>query len=195
MAGTITEEDRKFVETWENVAIYSHSIIRLDARGDEKHEVITGNRRFMVTTEERTINQDRVRRVEDDPFLNGSFRPVVVPDSVTTETNPNALSDQEVRKILQASDLAWSEWMKAIDSPSTLTRMMNLAEGADISLKRYKDLERRLAEVKPVRRVHSSDPLVQNFLEPKPGGGTGANTATDGAGNPRRQGGLSSNYR
>lgn len=193
--GTITEDDRKFVETWANVAIYSHSIIKLDARGDEKYELIEGPRQFMVTTEERLINQDRVKKAEDDPFLNGSFRPVVVPSTVTQDSNPNALSDAEITKILKASDLAWTEWMKNIDSPATLNRMMDLAESADVSLKRYKELERRLEQVRPTRRIQSSDPLVQNFLEPKPGGGAGVNTTTSGAGNPRRQGGMSSDYR
>lgn len=195
--GTITEEDRKFVETWANVAAYSHTIIRLDARGDEKYEVIEGPRRFMVTTEERVINSDRIKNVADDPFLNGSFRPVIVPDSVTVESNPNALSDEEIAKIFKSSDFAWSEWMQNIDSAATLNRMMLLAESADISLKRYKEIERRLAVVKPPRRLVSTDKHVQNFLGQGdgPSGGTGANTASDGAGNPRRQGGRSSDYR
>lgn len=194
MAGSITEEDRKFVETWANVAPGSYTIIKLDARGDEKYDLISGNRQFFVTTEERIINQERITG-EHDPFTNGAFRPVIVPDTVTVESNPNALSDEEINKILKASDLAWSEWMQVIDSPATVSRMMSLAEDAGISLKRYKELERRYAEIKPQRRVASTDPLVQNFLNPKPGGGLGANTATDGAGNPRRQGGMSSDYR
>jgi hypothetical protein len=195
MAGSITEEDRTFVETWEHVGVGSRVIIRLDARGDERHEVINGQRRFMVTTEERIINQDRMQDAKEDPFLNGAFRPIVVPDTVTVETNPNALGEDQIRKIFASSDLAWNEWMQQIDSPATLRRMMDLAESADISLKRYKDVERRYNEVKPIKRVHSTDPLVQNFIDPKPGGGSGVPTVASGTANPRRQGGMSSDYR
>ena len=71
----ITQEERDFVETWENIATYQNVIIRLDHRGEEKHEVITGGRVFMITTEERLITQDKVVDSKNDPFKNGSFRP------------------------------------------------------------------------------------------------------------------------
>ena len=192
--GSITAEDQDFVETWENIATRQNAIVRLDARGEERQEVISGRRSFMITTEERLITENKVLEKKDNPFKNGDFRPVIVPDSVTIETNPNALSDEEIRKVLNSSEFAWGEWMQVIDSPATFQRMMDLAEAEDITLKRYKDLERRFNEVRPQKRIQSNDPLVQNFLDPKPGG-LGVNTAASGTANPRRQGGMSSDYR
>jgi hypothetical protein len=96
MAGSITLDDKAFVEEWEHISPQQWGIIRLDPRGDERHEVISGRRTFKITTEERIITEDRIRKDDDDPFLNGSFRPVVVPDSVNIESIPNALSDEEI---------------------------------------------------------------------------------------------------
>jgi hypothetical protein len=195
--GTITDEDAGFVETWENIAPQQNGIIRLDTRGDEKPEIISGRRTFMITTEERIITQDRIRDEKYDPFLNGCFRPIVVPDSVTVESNPNALSDEEISKIFKSSDLAWGEWLSTIDSVATLRRMLELAEGADISLRRYRELEERLVAVRGQVRLDTNDPALKAFLSdrPNPNAG-GSNDANAGADNPRRaQAGRSSTYR
>jgi hypothetical protein len=201
MAGSITQEDRDFVETWEHISPQQYGIMRLDPRGDERHEVIAGRRNFKITTEERILSQDKIKYPEMDPFLNGAFRPIVVPDSVTIETNPNALSDEEINKILASSELAWNEWLGTIDSVATIRRMMELAESSDISIKRFRSLEQRLIEVRGRVRIDTKDPALQRFLSNAPGGGDAGGGGGDGgivssgAQNPRRQGGRSSDYR
>jgi hypothetical protein len=159
--GTITDEDRAFVETWENISPAANDIIRLDVRGDEQHELIQGKRKFMLTTADRLITQNKILLPEHDPFQNGSFRPVVVPPTVTVETNPNALSDEEIKQVLVSSDIAWAEWMKILDSPATLQRFLDIAESSaedlKVSLGRYKQVAQRLSEVKPTKRVTSAD--------------------------------------
>ena len=192
--GTITEEDAGFVETWENIAQGGHGIIRLDMRGDERPEVIQGRREFMITTEERMITQSRIVVRDLDPFLNGSFRPVIVPDSVTIKTNPNALSDEEIEKVLKSSDIAWEEWLKTIDSVATIKRMQELAEDMDdMSLKRYRQLEDRLVEVRPLQRLSSNDPQLRKFLEDSATGATPSPGKNNRSGRTRT--GMSENYR
>lgn len=196
MAGSITQADREFVETWEHISPQQWGIIRLDPRGDERPEVILGRRTFKITTEERIITQDRIRETANDPFLNGSFRPITVPDSVTIESNPNALSDEEISKILVSSDLAWSEYLKTIDSVATYRRMMEIAEESDtLTIKRFRQLEQRLSEVRGTVRIETSDPALQSFLSNRPNAGGGGGGPTSGAANPRRQGGRSTDYR
>lgn len=183
--GAITTEDQEFTETWENIAASQNAIIRLDPRGEERPEVIVGRGHFFITTEERLITQDRVVDTKLDPFTNGDFRPVVTPDSITVESNPNALSDEELTKVLGSSDLAWSEWMKTIDSVATLRRLAEMAEGdtVDISMKRFRQLEARMAEVHPRTRIATKDPKLSDFLN---------NAPTPSA---RTQGGRSADYR
>lgn len=159
--GAITEEDQNFVETWENVTPPTYTVVKLNLRGDEEQALIAGPRRFMITTEERLLTQAKILQASDDPFRNGAFRPITVPDSVTVETNPNALSDQEIGDILKSSDLAWAEWMKVIDSVSTLRRMKAIADnladtGWDIKLSRYREIDTRL-QAAPRPRVVQKD--------------------------------------
>ena len=153
--GSITDLDREFVETWENISPSWNAIIKLDRRGDEYQEVIQERRTFMVTTEERLMLEDRVLDQKNNPFRNGSFRPVLVPDSVSIDSNPNALSDDEIVSVLVSSDLAWDEWMTVIDSSSTVQRMVELAETTDknVSLKRYQQLKARLTELRPKTQI------------------------------------------
>lgn len=195
MTGAITAEDRAFVEEWEHISPQQWGIIRYDFRGDERHEVVAGRRKFKLTTEERILTQDRIRDPKNDPFLNGAFRPVRVPDSVSIESNPNALSDDEILKILGASEIAWTENLQTIDSVSTFRRMLEIAESADISLKRYRQLQERLEDVRGTVRIDTKDPALQKFLSDRPNLSNG-NEAQSGAANPRRRvGGLSSDYR
>lgn len=169
--GTITDEDTSFTEQWENIACSSHDVIRLDSRGDEEHELIAGQRKFMITTEERLITQECILDPKNDPFKNGCFRPIVVPDSVTVESNLNALSDDEIRSILTSSNLAWEGWMETLDSPQTLARMVEIADrlaedsSANLSLARYKQLNARLEQVKPKRRITQKDQAQYDAMD------------------------------
>lgn len=194
MAGSITEEDRDFVETWEHISAQRWGIIRLDPRGDTRDEVIMGRRTFKLTSEERIITQDAIRDKKNDPFLNGSFRPIVVPDSVTVESNPNALSDEEIERILASSDIAWRENLSVIDSVATIRRMLEIAEELDtVSLRRYRELESRLSEVRQQVRIQSNDPALQKFLNDRP---SPASDSEDASSPTRRnRGGMSSTYR
>lgn len=186
MRGSITEDDRSFVETWENIAPYQNAIIRLDTRGDERQEVIAGRRRFMLTSEERIITQDRIIDERYDPFQNGSFRPIIVPDSINIESNPNAISDEDIVAVFSASDLAFEEWLKTIDSPQTLRRMADLAPDSDLTMKRYVAIKNRYREVRPQTRLETKDEDLKKFLDEK----------ADRPPRPqRRQGGRSSDYR
>jgi hypothetical protein len=193
LSGTITEADKSFVETWENISVNQNGIIRLDVRGEERPEIISGRRTFMLSTAERIITQDRIVEVAHDPFLNGAFRPVVVPESVNIESNPNALSDDEIMRIFKSSPLAWSEYLKVISSPETLRRMVDLAdESEDITFARVRQLTARLLEVKPRTRVTQRDADQYEKMSPSSApGGPGESRGAE----RRGQGGRSADYR
>ena len=157
MTGSITEAERKFVETWESVSETQNYVIREDRRGDEVYVPVTGHMQFKITTYERILTQDKIRDAALDPFKNGSFRPVIVPESISVDTNPNALSDDDIRRIFTGSDVAWEEYMAVIDSPATLRRMIDLAEASDLSLKRFRELEAKAEGVTTPKRVVQKD--------------------------------------
>jgi hypothetical protein len=146
--GSITNDQVDFVETWENVAPMTNFIIKLDVRGEEVHESVSGARKFTLTTQDRIITQNRILDPKHDPFLNGCFRPIITPEDITIETNPNALSDEDIVRIFGSSQIAWDQWLETVDAEHTLRRMMELAEDhEDFPLKRFKQLQARLAEV------------------------------------------------
>lgn len=205
MASSITTQDKTFVETWENIAVSQNAIIKLTPRGDEKQEVINGPVTFMLTTEERIITEDRIRNAKDNPFRNGSFRPVVIPDDLTIEQNPNALSDADIDKILRSSDVAFEEWIASIDSIATLRRMVEVAEDVDtMTIRRLRRLEGRTLEVRGDNQLHyagkGADELKKFLQAPSPGAPSGGQPGAGGRvvrePDPGRSpGGRSADYR
>lgn len=140
--GSITAEEKTFIETWENVAQGTNYIITENRRGDETQSPITGHgRKFRLSTYERMLTEEKALDVRNNPFKNGSFRPVIVPQGIDVQSNPNAMSDDDIRRLFASSDVAWEEYMLVIDSPATLARMISMAEESDLSLKRYRRLE------------------------------------------------------
>lgn len=184
--GSITDQDIAFTETWENIATRQNVVLKLDPRGDIKPEVITGRRNFFITTEERMLTEEKVVDPKNDPFKNGDFRPVVVPDSVNVETNPNALSDEEISQMFHVGEAAWAGILETIDSIATLRRMLDLAdESEDLSLKRYRSVEARLVAVRGTDRprLTSDDEELNKFL------------SDESPAARKRQSGRSSDYR
>lgn len=169
MAGAVNEGMKDFIETWESVTPTTNFVIRLDSRGEEKQEGVIGARTFKISTFERVLTQDKIEEVKHDPFKNGCFRPIIVPEDVTVETNPNAVSDEDIDRIFGASQVAWDEYMKVIDSPSTFRRMVERAEVSDITFKRYRELERLAIESDPdhvTRIVQSDQDMFDNLDKP-----------------------------
>lgn len=173
MIGAITEENAAFIEEWESVSPSSQWVIHIDMRGDEAPEEVTQGERFYITTKDRMLTQRKVRDKKNDPFVNGSFRPITVPEDVTVETNPNAMSDEHILSVFKASDLAWDEWMSIVDSPATVQRMLDLADShqdAEISHKRYNQLMQRRTELHPKAQITTSDEVLKDFLNERGGG-------------------------
>jgi hypothetical protein len=165
MAGLVTQADKDFVEVWESVTNSTHFIIKLNFRNEEEQVAVEPRQRVTLTTQDRLITSSRVREVKNNPFLNGSFRPLTVPDSVTVETNPNALSDDDIRRIFASSDVAWDEYTKTITSESTLHRMLQLAEDDEsITVKRLKQITAAYLQAHPKRKITNSDKVLNRFL-------------------------------
>lgn len=141
LSGSVTDKEKGFMETWENVGLAVNYIIRENRRGDEVYEQVLGQRNFKLSTYDRMLTEDKIVDQRLNPFKNGSFRPVIVPEDITIESNPNAMAEADIKRLFAASDTAWEAYMEVIDSPATLRRMLDLAEDSDISLKRTRQLE------------------------------------------------------
>lgn len=160
MGGLITDEERNFIETWESVSESLHFVVTFGPMGEHTYQPIAGMRKFTLTTAERLVTQSRIVEDENDPFLNGSFRPIVVPSTVTIDTNPNALSDEDIIRIFNSSKAAWDAYMEVLDAPATIRRMLTLAEGPageSLPVSRYRELEAKLKELTPRVQLKQRD--------------------------------------
>lgn len=173
--GSITVEEKTFIESWENVSPGTHYIIQENRRGDEVQTQITGRRTFRLSTYERMITEEKCLDHRNNPFKNGSFRPVIVPQGVTIESNPNAMSDDDINRLFGASDVAWAEYMAVINSPATLGRMIELAENSGLTLKRYRELEQKREVFTHIgKRIEHKDPKIQAQIDAMSSGETTA---------------------
>lgn len=174
--------DKHFVETWESVVPNSIWLVRLNRRGDEEPFEVIPRKRFTITSLDRLITQEKIVDRANDPFTNGQFRPVVVPEGINIETNPNALSDEDILALFQASTIAWQEYLKVIDSADTLRRMCELADSSDISLARYRELEAQLHTVAPVIGAPQKDAeLYEKIGSPSTPASSGRTERTPGS--------------
>lgn len=167
LSGSISEKDKTFIETWENVSPGVNYIVRENRRGDEEYLAVSGFRKFKLSTYDRMLTEDKIQDERHNPFKNGSFRPVIVPEDITIESNPNAMSEEDIRRLFTASDIAWGEYMEVIDSPSTLQRMIDIANNGevDLSVRRLRQLEsmreRYTSHGKPV--LAQTDPALDRI--------------------------------
>ena len=143
LAGSVTDKEKGFIETWENVSPVTNYIIRENRRGDEQYHEVKGPQKFKLSTYDRMLTEDKILDDRNNPFKNGSFRPIVVPEDVSIESNPNAMSNEDITRLFKSSDVAWDEYMDVIDSPATLKRMIDMADNGEgeLSHKRYRQLE------------------------------------------------------
>lgn len=154
LTGSVTDKEKNFIETWENVGHQVNYIIRENRRGDEVHEEISGTKKFKLSTYDRMLTEDKIVNPRLNPFKNGSFRPLIVPEDVSIDSNPNALSTEDIKRLFSASDVAWDEYMDVIDSPATLQRMVDMADRGDVELshRRYKQLESMLVQFSNINK-------------------------------------------
>lgn len=146
--GAISDVDREFIETWQNVSEGTYYVIEFDARNDPTMVGVEGGREFKLTTEERIVTEDKCVEAKNNPFRNGAFRPIMVPEQYVPERNPNALSNEQIEKMFAASEMAFSEFLDGIDSPATLRRALALGEDHDqLSTKRLNQIRDRFREV------------------------------------------------
>jgi hypothetical protein len=192
LSGSVSEKDKSFIETWENVGVGVNYIIRENRRGDSEYAEVKGDRQFKLSTYDRMLTEDSIVDHRHNPFRNGSFRPIIVPEDVSIDSNPNAMSNDEIKSLFKASDTAWNEWMEQIDAPATLKRMIDMANNGeeDLSVRRLRQLESMYEQHSNVgRRVLGYKDEELNKLNKSSGSENepvGATPPARGPGRPRK---------
>lgn len=150
-------------ERWRSASQTRHVIRRITGDG-LKDQIIKGDTEFMVSPEERVLNQSECRP-EYDPFTNGSFEPVLLVEGVEDlhrfTGSANVITQTEIDELI--GGLHWKTAAKRLaelDSPVALRRVLTAALDGDAGQKRIDQIRARLAEVAPHETQPSSAPVT-----------------------------------
>jgi hypothetical protein len=140
------------VESWLNTSPSLVYLIKIGEYGKRETDLVYGGRIFSLTPQERRLNQSSCFDAKDDPFTNGTFKPLSLvedePDTERLRTNPNVLDDDDVAELLKLTGEAFSQRLIAITNVTAVDRIIETAKqpsaGATVgqleTLKRYKKL-------------------------------------------------------
>lgn len=149
------------VETWRNPGQSRVVIRRADRRtGDMTgEEMVNGGKTFTITPLERELNQRMAYSPELDLFSNGTLTPIDLIEGSDAARefarNPNLLSDGDMQRLVtpargkakEASDAAFAEKLASINNPTTVARLLQLAEEEDAPISRVRAIQARLSEL------------------------------------------------
>jgi hypothetical protein len=140
------------VETWLNTSPSLVHLIKIGEYGKRETELVYGGRAVSLTPQERRINQSSCYDAKNDPFTNGTFKPLALiedePDTERLRNNPNVLDDDGVAELFTLTGEAFSQQLIAITNLTAVDRLIETAKqpatGASVgqleTLKRYKKL-------------------------------------------------------
>jgi hypothetical protein len=141
------------IETWVNVSAGLVHLIKIGEYGRRETELVYGGRTFAITPQERRLNQSQIfDPIKNDPFSNGSFKPLVLlddeKDTAILRANPNVLDDDAITELFALSGDAFNERLLTITNANAIDRLIDVARkpdtGASVQqvhiLERYKKL-------------------------------------------------------
>jgi hypothetical protein len=140
------------IETWMNAGQSMVHLIKIGEYGRRETELIYGERVFSLTPQERRINQSQCHDSKNDPFTNGTFKPIALlddePDTERLRSNPNVLDDSRIADLFKLTGEPFSQQLVAITNLTAVDRLVEIARqpatGATVGqleiLKRYRKL-------------------------------------------------------
>lgn len=140
------------VETWLNTSPSLIYLTKIGEYGRREAELVYGGRAFSLTPQERRLNQSHCFDAKNDPFTNGTFKPMALledePDTETLRANPNVLDDEGIIELFKLTGEPFNQRLITITNPTAIDRLIETAKqpatGASVgqleTLKRYKKL-------------------------------------------------------
>lgn len=144
----------KDFELWRSAIEGEVWIKQYDRRGDEISVRVPAGKEFRILPEERQINQEMAAEPHLDPFQNGMLIPVQLVESAEDfeelQDNPNHLTETDMAGLLdKPGDIeALSAALDKVNNPTTIVRLLAIAEGRDeTTLKQVNLIRERLQQV------------------------------------------------
>lgn len=154
MSDTTTVE----LERWRSTTASSVGIVRWNKRLEtEEFQRIERGVEFAISYDERKLNQGKVIRAEHDPFTNGSFAPVHLPDGTPDKTDlekaVDTMTDEELDALINAPQRVFDRDLAKLSSPMALHRLYTMARAQEAGPK-------RLTAIRDALKVADPNPLV-----------------------------------
>jgi hypothetical protein len=140
-------------EVWRNDSKSKVAVAKTDLRGNRIHEVVAPGKIVMITSDDRLfLNSQPAVAAELDPFSNGFLSPVKLIEGHEVASNPNHMSESDMRALFDLRVLPkFKSAVAEISSPIVLERLLTMAsdESVNPTAKQVDALEARLAELRP----------------------------------------------
>lgn len=145
------------LETWQNIGRARYVLKKFSSRGDLVGEIISGGRKFHVTTRERQINSEMTANSSLDPFANGMFAPVKLLDSTDDleqiAANPNLIGEDEMVDLVKGRVDGLRKRVGEISNTIVLERMLEVATEQDATVGKVDAIKGRIDELSPETHI------------------------------------------
>lgn len=138
-------------EVWKNATVGQVVIQRSSPNGLVRHELITGERTFSISPDDRRMNQNLAANSDLDLFANGTLQPVNLPEDTEPGLleNPNHIPDSQLPSFFRLQIRTFTKRIEAITNMAMLERLRELGPGQDATVRQMEVIGARLAEVSP----------------------------------------------
>lgn len=140
------------LETWKNVSLAKHGVVRVDPYGKLAHELVSSGKTVMLSRDDRLYYQRQAASDTLDIFQNGAMVPVRLVDETDIKEfaeNPNLMGEQELTDLFKLQWKRFEARLNEITNLYALERMREFAaESDDVTVKKAQLVTDRIAIVK-----------------------------------------------
>jgi hypothetical protein len=142
------------LETWKNQARGNVVVKKRGEYGIEVDEMVRGGKALHITTADRKMNQERAASSDLDVFTNGMLAPVKVGEAAAEfAQNPNLMTEDDMVKLVTAHPKTFDKRLAEITNPVIVSRILEIANEQDCSIKRVEAIQARLEDTSPINTV------------------------------------------
>ena len=151
-------------ETWKNATKGKRHVLKYDPKGNLTHEIVKAGGNVQLTTEEREINVDKAANEKLCIFRNGSMVPVVLLDEADLSLwseSPNHMSDSDLKAVFELQWKAFDQKISEISNEYALTRLLEIAENLDVTVRQHRKIQERILEISDVPVFEADRTIVE----------------------------------
>lgn len=139
-------------EVWKNATASQIVLLRQGGPGGQtRHEIISGERTFSISPEERRMNQNMAANPELDVFNNGMLQPVKLLEDSEPEMldNPNHIGEDQLPRLFKLHYRNFDKRISEISNPIVLQRLIDISAAQDATIRQVETIKARLDAIQP----------------------------------------------